>query len=410
MALVQLLSVKVLVANLGVDQYAVFSLLIGLTGWYALSEFNIGVSTQNYLSEERANGTRGDDYLVAAGVLAIAFLLLTVAVLKLISPYLGPLFLKNFDFLNEQGKVRIFFTVGLMLIAANVGSIAYKVWYAEMKGYFSNIVPAIAAILSLFGIVLVGKLSNVDKLYWSVFAYVFPTALLPVFALSSQVFGAIRRGGKVGANILARILKRAAGFWGFALMAAAVLQIDYVIMSQYLKADQIVVYNISTKVFGLVFFIYQALLAALWPVISEAVVRNEWSAIRTRMKRTISVGVVFMGISTVALIWLMPIAFSIIAPTDHLFVPTSLILLMGFYFVVRIWTDSFAMLLQSMSDLRPFWLIVPAQAVISITGQLVLVPMFGLYGVFIGLCVAFLLTVSWALPVASKRHFKDALN
>ena len=186
------------------------------------------------------------------------------------------------------------------------------------------------------------------------------------------------------------------------------LQIDYVVMSQYLHADDITIYNISTKVFGLAFFIYQAVLAALWPVFAEAISKRLWGTVNAQMKRALSVGLVFMALATISLVWLMPLAVHILAPTEHLVVPVGLIFVMGFYFMVRVWTDSFAMLLQSMSDLKPFWVFVPIQAIISIAAQWALVPRFSLYGVFIGLLASFLLTVTWALPLAAKRHYRLA--
>jgi len=401
---VQIASVRILIGELGLEQYAVFALMISLSGWYALADLGIGVSVQNHLSESRAKGKAKEGYMATAGALAILLLIITIALLYFASPYLGPLFLKQFNILADHDKAKLFATGGALLIGASIGGIAYKTWYAEQRGYWSSIVPAIASVLGLGGVLLVGQSAATDKLYLSLIAYLLPPAVIPVLALMYQFASSFGRARIFEAGYFSNVLRRAGQFWFFGIMAAAVLQIDYVVLSQFLKAHDIATYNISTKVFGLAFFVYQAVLAALWPVFAEAIANTQWEAVEAQMQRTVSVGLIFMALSTMSLVWLMPLAFRLLAPTEQLAMSTGLIFLLGIYYMVRIWTDSFAMLLQSMSDLRPFWIYVPIQALISVAAQWVLAPIFGLYGVVFGLLASFLFTVSWALPLAAKRH------
>jgi len=84
-----------------------------------------------------------------------------------------------------------------------------------------------------------------------------------------------------------------------------------------------------------------------------------------------------------------------------------LIIIFGFYYLIRIWTDTYAMVLQSVSILKPFWILVPIQALISLFGQIYFVRMYRLNGILYGLILSFLLTVSWGLPYyAIKYIFK----
>jgi hypothetical protein len=115
-----------------------------------------------------------------------------------------------------------------------------------------------------------------------------------------------------------------------------------------------------------------------------------------------------MILVAVSLPWTMQKFFLLLAPTQALEAPSALLLLAGGYQVLRVWTDTFAMMLQSMSLLRPFWLLVPLQAIASVMLQIWLVPQFGLYGTFIGLTLSFLLTVSWGLPYFLLRHVRPS--
>ena len=339
-------------------------------------------------------------------------LFVTVIALYFISPYVGPLLLKNFPLLSEAEKTKLFFLTGALSIGMGVGGIVYKVWYAEQRGYLSNIVPAVAALVGLIGLLLVRQTPIEDRLYLSLAAFIAPTAVLPLGALLVQQVkvrrlqrGLEHSGIKLPVTIH-QLMKRGLHFWFFAMMAAGVLQIDYVVMSQFLAAQDIAAYYISTKVFSLVFFVYSAILFALWPIFAESLAKREWGLVKRYLKKYLALGLTFMFVCTVSLIWLMPIAVGILAPKKNIIIPLAFIILLGAYQMIRVWTDTFAMILQSTSNLKPFWIYVPIQAILSIVLQWGLVPIYGLYGVILGLIASFIFTVTWVLPLAVWESYK----
>lgn len=411
-ALVLLASVRILMDSLGLENYAVFALLTGLTGWFMLADMGIGVSVQNHISESRARNQAYDDLISASGLLAVLLLFVTVIALYFISPYVAPLLLKNFPFLSEVEKTKLFFLTGALSIGMGVGGIVYKVWYAEQRGYLSNIVPAVAALVGFVGLLLVRHTPIEDRLYLNLAAFIAPTAVLPLGALLVQQLRVrwLRRGldhsGMKLPGTIHRLMNRGLHFWFFAIMAAVVLQIDYIVMSQFLAAHDIAAYYISTKVFGLAFFVYSAILFALWPIFAEAIAKREWGLVQRYLKKYLAFGLIFMFVCTVLLIWLMPMAVGILAPKENIIIPLGFILLLGAYQIIRVWTDTFAMVLQSTSNLKPFWIFVPIQAILSIVLQWVLVPIYGLYGVILGLIASFVFTVTWALPLTVWKSYK----
>ena len=407
MALVQLASVRILMNSLGLESYAIFALLTGLTGWFMLADLGIGVSVQNYISESRAKNQPYDDLIATSGMLAVLLLFVTVIALYFVSPYVAPLFLKNFPFLSEAEKTKLFFLTGSLSIGLGVGGIVYKVWYAEQRGYLSNIVPAAASIAGLVGLMLVRHAPVEDRLFLSLAAFIAPTAFFPFVALIVRQFRReLKHSEKKFPGTTRQIMKRGFHFWFFSIMAAGVLQIDYIVMSQFLAPHDIAVYFISTRVFGLAFFLYSAVLFALWPIFTESIANREWNKVRRYLTKYLSAGLAFMVGCTVLLIWLMPVAVGILAPKENIIVPLGLILMLGVYQMIRVWTDTFSMALQSMSDLRPFWIFVPIQAILSIGLQWVLAPVYGLYGIVLGLIASFVFTVIWALPLALRKHYK----
>ena len=408
-AFLQLWSVKLLLQNLGLEDYAVLALLTGLQGWFLLADLGVGVSVQNHLSENRARGESGAAILAAGRLVAIVLLALTMLLLFTISPFLAPALLKAFPDISLDQKGHLFFVSGALSIGFGIGSIVYKVWYAQQRGYLSNVVPAIAACLGLLGVWLCHLAAPERRLMLSLVALMGPPAILPLAVLTSQAVGSSEMRHllcRVRTLDVRKISQRAIAFWAFAVMATVTLQIDYVVLSQFLSPGDITVYTLASKIFGLAFFVYNTLLMALWPLFAELITNHDWDRVRYFLRRYLVAGVCYMTVGTFAMFWLMPAALQILAPGQHLRVPISLTVMLGAYYVIRVWSDTFSMLLQSISKLRPFWLFVPIQAVLSASSQWVLAPRYGLHGVVAGLIFSFLITVAWGLPLASRRYSK----
>jgi O-antigen/teichoic acid export membrane protein len=409
---VQIASVRVITDMLGMDRYAVFVLLTGLVGWYSLTEMGIGASLQNHISEWRArnNSNSGySSYIAIAGLLVVLLYISSIAILYVASPYIAPVFLKNFNFLTKSEMVRDFFSVGVILTGTAMGGIAYKIWFAEHKGYLSNILPAIASVAGLIGVMSLRGYDGQDKLHVLLIAFLAPSALLPLTVLCVRFIFCLREGIEIRSSDLRLLINRAIQFWFLGLLAAGVFQMDYIIMSQYVSSKDIASYNIVTKIFGLVHFLYGAILVALWPIFAEEIVKRNYSVVTSHIKKCLAIGIIFMLISTFCIAYGMPYILKLLAPTLEISIPVSFILLLGAYYLIRIWTDIYATVLQSMSQLRSFWLYVPIQALINISLQVLLVPLYGLYGIPVGLIISFVLTAVWILPLAVKKHWGDSM-
>ncbi|WP_243370803.1 MATE family efflux transporter [Geotalea sp. SG265] len=403
-----LITIRLLTEGLGTEHYAVYAILSGLQGWYMLSDMGVGVSLQNHISERRAKDKSYDDFIWAAALIALFLVFSSIVLLHFMGTYLAPRILGSFPFLSTEEKIHYFFVVGALSILMGIGSIVYRIWYAEQKGYLANIIPAVGALLTLASIWIVvhTQLTATQRLYWSLIASFVPIAGLPVIALIGKAAGCAGRRSFTR-ELLHHLVKRAFKFWFFGLMAAGVLQIDYLLMSQYLKPNEIVIYNLGTKVFNIAFFIYAALLAAVWPVCAEAIARNEWGRVRKYVRDYNIAGICFICLVTGGMMWMMPWLVKLLAPRQHLAIPTLFTLTLGAYFAIRVWSDTYAMALQSMSFLRPLWVIVPLQAALNIILQLALIPRYGIYGVVFGLICSFALTVAWTLPKTLHARFRE---
>lgn len=407
-SVIGLFSIRVLMKGIGAEQYAVSAVLGGLLGWYMLADMGVGISLQNHISERRARNEPYQGLVAAAGVVAMLLLLVSLGLLLLCTPFFATTILKQFTFLSPTQKTADFLVVGVMSILFCIGGIGYKIWYAEQKGYLANLMPAVASVVSLCWLLLVTRSQTADKLFWCLVANFAPLALLPFIALVCKTYAAAKSGESINRQMFRPLLTRALKFWGFGIMAAGVLQIDYIMMSQFLPAHDIVVYTMCAKVFGLFFFVYNAVVLAVWPVFAESIAAGNWGVVKRKTRQYILLGTGLIVAGTVALVPFMPLVVSVLSPNERIEIPVAVILMFGLYFVIRVWTDTYTMVLQSMSFLRPFWICVPFQALFSIAFQWYLIPRYGVCGVLLGLTGSFVLTASWFLPVMTCRKAAKA--
>lgn len=397
-ALAQIICIRYLVMFLSIEDYAVFTLLSGLVGWFVLVDFGVGSSLQNYISEQRAKGLSYERFLSATSVIAFVILTLSVAFLLLVAPLISKFYFSQFPTNPHYDQIKLIVIFGILLIFTNIGNISFKVWYAEFRGYLSNIIPGVASLISVITIILLSRIEMDNKLIWSVIAYFFPLAFLSILICWKKLFKYASLDGFKDREYIRLIVKRGFKYWVFFLMGTITLQMDYLILSQFGSTQDIIIYNFITKVFLLIMMVYNALLMALWPVFTESITLNNWSKVISLLKRYMIFGLIIQICGIIFFIFFRDLIIKILAPGISLNIPISIIVFYGSYQFVKMFTDMFAMVLQSISYMKPFWIWVPIQAVVNFFMQTLLVPRYGLYGVIIGLTVSYLTTVTWVLP------------
>lgn len=406
-AISQLICVRLLLNGLGVERYSIFSILIGLGGWFTLVDFGVGVSLQNFISEKKANNVDYKLWVDYALLMVFLFSCLSAIAFYVFRNPLATLLLKQCSSISSNEKGILFFCTGALFIFTNLGNVIYRVWYAEYRGYLSNIAPAIAALLGLVFVYVITlmELTYYQELLLAILAY-----LLPGFTISIGVFINRFRHIRIVCFskffIIKQIAKRGSKFFLFNISAAGVLQVDYIVMAYLLCAHDIVIYNISTKIFSIILFVYSAVLSALWPMCAEYITRNQWGKIENIYRRYISIGVAYILLATIFVLIAIPYVIGFFSTNEEIVVPTSFILLLGIYNIVRIWTDTFAMILQSMNNLRAFSILVPIQAFFSISLQFFFGKIYGINGIVWGIISSYLLTVVWGLPYAFYKTRK----
>ncbi|BFI67447.1 putative O-antigen transporter [Yersinia pseudotuberculosis] len=401
---IQFYSIKILLDLLGTEGYAVFTVIGSLVGWFLLADFGLGNSLQNQISYRRANHQEYQDLVLSAVIAIIPIFILFIILILTLSPYISEFLLGGFDFLNNNQRSNIFKAASFIFLTTSIGNLAYKIWFSEHKGWISNIIPALSSIVGLIFLMrLPSDGSNISEdIIFSIYCFYIPAAFFGVTSTLFKVIPYLKCKNFLNKLTLYALIKNGGGFFLFSLLSALVLQVDYIVMSQTLVERDLVTYNIMSKTFGLINFIYAALLQSLWPVCAEASSKLRFDNFYKIEKKYISFGFIIVIVSSFTIFLLKDFIVNILAPGKDFYFPISLIILFSFYQVVRVWTDTYAMFLMSIGKLKPLWISVPFQAVLSVSLQWVGAVNYGLVGLLCGLIASFLITVSWWLPFSFR--------
>jgi O-antigen/teichoic acid export membrane protein len=409
-ALSQLLVIRILTDSLGMEEYAVFAIMAGIAGWFALADFGLGTGLQNTVSELRANKVDYTQFLRRLAPSVAAMFVLSASISAALAFVVGPVLFRNFPAVPHNQQIACFLATSVLLTGTAIGSIAYKLWIAEGRGYAGNIAQGVGAAFGLAAVYAVSTSAIQDKLLASLIAFFLPNCLFSVASIGIKLARAPKQAAPAESDLLRKIRKRSLSYFAFAACAMGVVQVDFFVMSQLLGAGEIAAYSVVSKVYLFVFYLFSAVLTALWPLFAEAATLKAWPQLQAMLRRTLMLGIGFGLLSGVALFVCMDWILALLAPELGLTAPAGLLALFGVYNLVRIWTDTFATVLQSANDYKPLVMTVPFQALASAGLQTLLVPVLGIQGVVIGLVASFLLTVSWVLPIRTFSMFTKTVH
>ncbi|HIA1787659.1 TPA: MATE family efflux transporter [Salmonella enterica] len=394
---VQLASISYLISILGEEKYAIFSLLTGLLVWCSAVDFGIGTGLQNYISECRAKNKRYDAYIKSALHLSFIAIIFFIALFYIFSGVISAKYLSSFHEILQDKTRMLFFTSCLVFSSIGIGAIAYKILFAELVGWKANLLNALSYMIGMLGLLYIYYRGISVDIKLSLIVLYLPVGMI---SLCYIVYRYIKLYHvKTTKSHYIAILRRSSGFFLFTLLSIVVLQTDYMVISQRLTPADIVQYTVTMKIFGLVFFIYTAILQALWPICAELRVKQQWKKLNKMIGVNILLGSLYVVGCTIFIYLFKEQIFSVIAKDINYQVSILSFMLIGIYFCIRVWCDTYAMLLQSMNYLKILWILVPLQAIIGGIAQWYFSSTLGISGVLLGLIISFALTVFWGLPL-----------
>lgn len=406
-ALMQILSIPLLLEYLGPLKYSWLVVAVSLQAWWLLTDFGVSASLQNAISKSRTMKKGDADLIVSAASIVIPITIILAIILGFWHKEMAGLLLPPTANRDGSGG-ELILGAGLFSLLLVLGNIGNRVFYARHKGYWANIIPALGSLITLAGLIALKSEQNNKSLILAMSVWIGPTAILSSGSFCFICLKAFyRSSGRPTLNICKNLIKKGGEFTLFAIFGALTLQIDYLIIGKLLSDREILIYVIASKCMGIIIFFYGSVVQAFWPICSEASASNKWSVVDKILKKLIVIGFVMTIIGS-ASIWIFQAEIiKLIAPNQDLKFPILLWILFLVYALIRVWSDGFAMLMQSMNKMKVFLIYIPFQALISVYTQIELTEKFGLNGLLLGSIISFVFTSVWILPLAYKKIKND---
>jgi len=404
MAATQLVAIPILLTNLGIKDYAIFSVLTGLNVWFALSCFGIGPSLQNRISSLKVQKKDYHNYLTSITLFLLLFGIVQVAIFSIFSPFLQRLLLKQF---NYSGSSLTLFIIESIYILNTVFEISNKIFFAEQKGYWVYFYNTLGRIFSLVSIIVVCS-ANIqeNKLLILIIAWVFTPMLffligyLHAIPLSYWIKHA-------NISVFKELVFKSKDFATITIAGTVIVGMDYIVISQVLIPSDIVVYNIANKVFLLISLGYSVILSTLWPVLSEKFQLGNIKSAHKLIYKNISYGSLLVVTIVLFFVFFREVFIEYFKiEGDTLNISYTIIFLFGVYYLIKIWTETFSITLQSRNQTKVLMYVLPLQACLNIIFMFTLGYYFKLNGILLSLILCNLLTSAYMLPFAHYKSLK----
>ncbi|MDR1523586.1 MAG: MATE family efflux transporter [Endomicrobium sp.] len=409
--LVQVVSIRVLLDYLGEDKYAVYVIAFSLTVWFNLSEFGIGASLQNFISEARAKKENYDKYIIAALQLVAILFVIVLLLAIFVSSFVQNIVFKNFLYITDIQSINIVLVIGIISIVSCFLTKVFNVYYALHKGYIANLIPAISIVVSMLVMIIINRNSQKQgSILCALLVFTLPQLFIVLVPFIKEFKKYFPKLLEFNLSILKALVVRAVKFHGIIIASLTYLQTDYLVMSQTLSPKEIVEYNIFMRVFMFFSYSYVSFLTAFWPVSAEMYVGQKFEELKTAIKKHLTYASLFMILGTVLVILFHKIIVKILVPEQNIFPTFWFMLMLGIYIILKAWQDTFAMFLQSINVLRIFWVYMPFQIIVNILVQYFLSKKYGVNGIVLGLIISMVCVSIWILFLKTRKVLKYSIK
>lgn len=405
----QILIIPLLIRFLGIHDFALYNFILGVIGWFALCDLSTGIFCQNKITKMGVDHIDDSEIIAYSFYLNIFLIIAFSLLMLLVSPLIYKLFLVKLYGGSSQYLLVVWIIASTLYLANMVFQNTIKVFYVKDLAFKVNLLNLIVLTASFSAIYVMVHFDFTMRLLWVILASVVPILITNFLLYLSLVDAKIRLEFSRFKQFALETIYEARHFFLFGLNAALVLQLDYFIIAYFLSPQDLIQYNFCAKVFAAAFYFFSIVLLNYYPESTRLVYSGKWNGVKKQMKFLILFGWFLIVLCSlfmiIAKVYLIKYFFQ-----NKVLLQDSIIIGFGSYYLIRVWTDYFAMLLAGLERAKEMFHYTIFQAIISIIAQVILVRYFGLLGIMLGLTVSFLATVAWLIPRKVYQIRKESIN
>ncbi len=403
-AFVQVISIPLILKAIGVNDYAVFTILCNLIVWFNLLDYGLGYLIQNKLASFHEEAKKKEFVIKALQMIFIVFLL-NILIVILFAHIVQLFILKNFPGVSQY----IVLFVGSIYAISISFSIAGRFFFSKHQGMKVYNYQSIIWLLILLGILILTHL-KISNLYLFLSVWLLPQAggALYIFMRAYGLFNIKTIFTGINCQFFLFCIhsfRESSPFLFYTVINLTITGVDYILIAHYLFATDVIVYNTIQKAFVFLNTIQTSTLAALYTPISESYHQSDSEELLLNTKRALksfyyTIGILFC-MSAIFILFKGSVSKLILNGTIVL--EPHFIILAFVLALLTLWNNTFVMFLQACNKSQKVFFPQLLQGVLNILLIVFLVKKLGLNGIYLGLIIAPLLTTVWLYPLIYKK-------
>jgi O-antigen/teichoic acid export membrane protein len=267
--------------NVGVHNYGVFSVFIGISTLFVFLDLGIGNSLISKMAAARQDSPRRAAALITHAVSIIMASGICVSAVIYTFPHLIPwAFFGKLTLVNTQDLEAIFKFFGVFVAIGLFGAFSqqlYQSLFQPIKGAVWSFLSTSASTVGLY-------VSSFQKhaLVWMMFSQLAIPGIVGICGFIVFLFtngDLLPRIQHFTLDGVTAIISTSRSFLTLQVAVVISWQIDSLIVNRFLGSDQVAVYSTTLRLFIIPTAIFAVLISPLWPAISDAESKNEsdWS-------------------------------------------------------------------------------------------------------------------------------------
>lgn len=289
--LLSFISLPLTIHYLGPDRYGVWVTIITTTAWIAVLEFGLTDTLTNTIATSHATGDREVAARHTANALAITFIFacLLFAIGAFIWPYLDWMRIFNVRAGVNASEIRNTITVAcLLILLAPICTIGAKILSGYQQTHTANLVTAVAAMLSVGGLLLGLYLRlSMPMLFLCTTGFVTLSGVITLIWVLFIAKPWLRpRMDYLSVSLSKQLLATGAPFFLIRIAGIVVFSTDNLIISHFLGADHVTPYSVGMRLVTCAQLIPSFLFPSLWASYAESAALGDIAWIHRTYTRT----------------------------------------------------------------------------------------------------------------------------
>lgn len=382
----------------GMDSLNIYFFILAMIGGMFILRLGIAIPFQNKLIENHHIRNSNSSLLSTVLLYYIFVPWVSIPIFYVLSNFLFYQYANIFN--NSITPLQLTFSLFLGHFWINSEIVQKYFFYknAEEKFYKIQSFVAIVSILYFFGLYTFCSITFIEFL----FSFLLLQALPSLLALLYIPFRA-----NFNISELKYLIKDSLGFFVFSILSFLTLNLDIFLVSKSFSGSALVEYNLINRLNNIIIIIITTVILSYSANFSRTFILKNLREFKYLILSAIKIQFIIIFSFSVFLV-LFNEQFSMLLTSNKISqIDFGLIVSSIVYLIIRSITDTCAMALQAINQIKVLNYIVPIQAIISVVAQLLLIDSFGAKGAIIGIIISFLTTTAIILPLNILRRIKE---